>query len=575
MKKNMYDILREQNIVYKHDGAGNQKIKCPQCQPPHDARDTPLSLTIENGNAVWNCHHCEFRGTTMTGASNNFVAAPKKVFVKPSVPVDSSKPSGMYEYFAERGISKQTVQKKNIYVDQKHWIAFPYEDGDGAVVNIKYRTRDKKFKQTPNAERFLYNYKNACEEECVIYVEGEMDVLALIECGFDNVVSLPDGAPKEAKFNEKDARFTALQNCPLKAKKIILFTDNDEAGKSLHAELRHRYGKDMCWYVDYPTDCKDANEILLKHGVERVRKCVNEAVPYPVDGLFTANEYYGSVLDLYNGNYAKPLCVGYGNLDEIYKIMKGTFHVVTGIPNHGKSSFLDQMLIKISEQHNWRYAMFSPEHSTQMHLRRLVQLKNQKAFDEGFVNRMSHEELQEGLEWINERFFFIETKDVVPDIDYILNVAKASVLKHGCDAIVIDPYNEVSAVRQGNAREDEHIRDFISKCKRFARVHDVVIWIVAHPTKLPKNNDGSYMPPTAYDISGASHWSNQSDAILTVHRDFDDNSIQVITRKIREQGLYGKIGEAKFNYNSSKHIFEEAKDDVYGYEDVPPHWTQN
>ena len=53
------------------------------------------------------------------------------------------------------------------------------------------------------------------------------------------------------------------------------------------------------------------------------------------------------------------------------------------------------------------------------------------------------------------------------------------------------------------------------------------------------------MPPTAYDVSGSAHWHNQSDAVLTIYRDFEDNTTNVITRKIREQDLYGKIGEAK------------------------------
>jgi twinkle protein len=577
MQQTMYDVLRDENITLPNDGEGNQKVKCPSCQPPHKASDRPLSVTIENGAAVWNCHHCGFKGTTMIKRSN-FTTAPKKEYVRPTPPTEINTPATLFSYFAKRGISKETVNKKGIYVADKYWMAFPYLDGNSEVINIKYRTKDKKFKQSPNAQRSLYNYERAKDAESVIFVEGEMDVLTLIECGFDNVVTLPDGAPQEAKFNEKDARFTALETCPLKAKKIILFTDNDGAGKSLHSELLHRFGKDQCWYVDYPSDCKDANEILLKHGAERVRECVNSAVAYPVDGLYKANEYYGAVLDLYNGNYVKPIEVGYANLDKIYKVMKGTLHVVTGIPNHGKSSLLDQLAIKISEEHGWRYAVYSPEHSTQMHLRRLVQLKMQKAFDEGFANRMTKEELQEGLSWINERFYFMESKEAVPDIDQILATAKGSVLKYGCDGIIIDPYNEVSAVRKGNAREDEHIRDFISKCKRFAQIHNVVVWIVAHPTKLPKNqNDGSYAPPTAYDISGASHWYNQSDAILTVHRDFDENTIRVITRKIREQGLYGQIGEAKFSYNNTKRVFEEFVNDS-GWDDAPPptpHWADN
>jgi len=311
----MYEKIQKENIKPKHYNEGTQKIKCPSCQPHnHSPKDNPLSFTINNGSAVWNCHHCEYKGAA---GSNNFVTAPKKVFVTPVQPKEPQTPSTMFTYFAERGISKETVVKKDIYIDEKVWIAFPYKDENSKVVNIKYRTRDKKFKQSPNAVRTLYNYDMAKDKDVVIFVEGEMDVLTCIEAGFDNVVSLPDGAPAEAKFKEHDARFTALTNCPLEAKKIILFTDNDTAGKSLHSELLHRFGKDMCWYVDYPSDCKDANEVLLKHGAERLRDIINSAAPYPVDGLYTANEYYGAVLDLYNGNYVKPIEVGYTNLDDI------------------------------------------------------------------------------------------------------------------------------------------------------------------------------------------------------------------------------------------------------------------
>ena len=557
--------LNEKGIRVKHTQVGNQKTKCPECQPPHDSRDRPLSVNIkDDGSAVWLCHHCDFKGGT---GETNYTPV-KKTYVRPETPNDPTKPQTMYTYFAERCIHKETVDAFDLYVENG-WVAFPYLNKDNEVVNIKYRTRDKKFKQTPNAERSLFNYQNVHDREEVIFVEGEMDVLSLYEIGFTNATSLSDGAPKEAKFKDNDARFKALENCDLQATKIIIFTDNDQAGKALHDELLHRFGKDICWYVQIPSDCKDANDVLMNHGTEKLREVIESAVPYPVDGLYTVNQYQGSVIDLYNGNYVKPLEVGYPSLDEIYKILKGTFHCITGIPNHGKSYFLDQMLIKISQQHDWRYAIFSPEHSTAMHIRRLVQMYNEKPFDLGDDNRMSTQELQRGMEWINNHFYFIETKDTVPSIDYILEVAKKSIYKYGVNAIVIDPYNEVSAVRSGNTREDEHIRDFISKCKRFARVHDIVVWVVAHPTKLPKSTDGGYAPPTAYDISGASHWHNQSDCILTIHRDFDDNTTTVMTRKIREQDLYGKIGQAKFQFDTQKRVFKEF---TYDIDFEIPHW---
>ena len=86
--------------------------------------------------------------------------------------------------------------------------------------------------------------------------------------------------------------------------------------------------------------------------------------------------------------------------------------------------------------------------------------------------------------------------------------------------------------------------------------------------KQQKNNKGEFDPVTAYDISGASHWNNQSDCILSIHRMFEDDSIQVLTRKIREQGLYGQIGEARFYYNASKRVFEERGEPTFSYKDI-------
>ena len=303
----------------------------------------------------------------------------------------------------------------------------------------------------------------------------------------------------------------------------------------------------------------------MKHGEAELKKILDNAEPYPIEGLYTANDYYGQLHDLYEGNYEKPFEIGIDGLDDIYKLMTGTFHTITGIPNHGKSLFLDQILITMAENHGWKFAVFSPEHSTQFHIRRMVQMYIQKGFDEGFSNRMSKEELNKAIDFIHKHFFFIETKDSVPSIDLILSIVKSSIFKHGINGLVIDPFNEVSAKRSGNVREDEHIRDFISLCKRFSRIYEIITWVVAHPTKLPKGTDGSYLPPTAYYISGAAHWHNMADAVLTVHRDFDTSTTSVITRKIREQDLYGKIGQASFQYNYNKHRFlpsvREVKND--------------
>ena len=227
-----------------------------------------------------------------------------------------------------RGISKETVEAFKISRTSS-WFgngeepcyAFPYYK-DGELVNIKYRTKDKKFRQENGAERTLFNmdavkthWEYTGKKE-VIFVEGEMDVLSMFEAGFTNVVTLPDGAPKAAKFDEHDKRFQALQNCVWlhDAEKVIVAVDADEAGQALKLELIHRFGKDRCWTIEYPNihdiECKDANECLMEHGAEVLREIIGLAAPHPIDGLYTVKDYQKEVFNIYDGNVQKAISTG-------------------------------------------------------------------------------------------------------------------------------------------------------------------------------------------------------------------------------------------------------------------------
>ena len=560
-KPTLSEYLISHGLRTKHHNPGTQKIKCPDCQGnsgKHNPKDRPVSITFGNdGGAVYLCHHCGLKGNYFVKDAYYGRPKPHKEYTVPS-PNTETIGDELYAYMKTRGISKATVDNYKLFTEGD-WIAFPYYDDQGNLTNVKYRTKDKRFKQEQDAKSILYNYDSIHSKEEIIFVEGEIDVLSLAEAGFENATTLPNGAPKEAKFNPHDQRFAALEHSPIAPKKVILFTDNDGPGKELHKELLHRFGKDTCWYVRLPGGVKDANELLVKQGPIALQEAVNNAIAYPVDGLYSTRDYYHSLHDLYDGHYDKPLEIGVHSLDRIYKVMPGSFNLWTGIPNHGKSMFLDFVLLKLAEKYNQRFAIFSPEHSTQMHLRRLVQMKTNKSFDEGFTNRMTKAELTDTLAYLHKHFYFIETRDSVPKIELILDIAKSATQKFGINAVIIDPYSEVDASRPGNQREDEHIRDFISLCKRFARVHNSTVFCIAHPTKLHKGNDGRYDPPTAYDVSGAAHWHNQSDAIITVHRDFDANTTTIMTRKIREQGLYGTIGEAEFTYDIEQRTYVERK----------------
>jgi twinkle protein len=573
--------LENQGIHLYRSTVGDHKTYCPQCRETRKSKnklDKPLSVTIQpDSSAVWMCHNCGFSGGTRTAQQGAFRPRDMPTYrqepKRPPEPELKPVSDGVMRWFEKRGISQSTVEAFGVYKAQKSFgagaeasIAFPYRV-DGELVNVKYRTQDKRFRQENGAERTLFNIdavKDHWEQtgrKELVFVEGEMDVIAMWEAGIKNAVTLPDGAPKQAKFDTHDKRFEALNNCEWiqEAEKVVVATDADEAGRALALELTHRFGKDRCWRVSWgDSSAKDANEYLLAHGAEALVKIIESAEAYPIEGLHQVNDYRAEVFNIYEGHVEKPLDTGWSSLDEIYKVMPATFHVVTGVPNHGKSNFLDQLTVQLAKIHNWKFAVFSPEHSTPQHLRRLSEKVVSMPFDHGPSARMNKEILTQCLDFLNDHYYFIESQDDIPTIDWLLEKARIACLRFGVQGIVVDPYNEINANRENGKREDEHIRDLISKCKQFCRKHDVVIWMVAHPAKMQRTPDGVIPPPTLYDISGAAHWNNMADVGLVVHRDFENNTTRVITRKIREQGLYGHIGEAHFRYDVTKQSYVES-----------------
>ncbi len=602
--KNKIERANELGIFLPHYNMGEHRIRCPNCSNMRKKKyDNCLSVTVNLDSLLWFCHHCEWQGgakdssyvtTYSPTIKNNWIKDPSRFDGVPNeynnwnekvVPIASSQNHSLSDnakaWLESRSISIKTAEDFKLFTKEQK-LCFPYYL-KGELVNIKHRTKDKKFLQEKNATKSIYNidmlkthWDNKSDYEdyvphrikSVIFVEGEMDVLALYEAGYKNAVSLPDGAPQTAKFDENDKRFKAFEHSKwiFDADEVIVATDNDDNGKALKLELIHRFGKDICKVVSFPRiddyQCKDANECLITNGKQVLKECIENAEEFPVVGLHGVKEYHESVQNIYDGNEQKAISTGFDLLDQIYKVMPSTFNLITGIPNHGKSNFLDQILLNLAENENWNFAIFSPEHSTPNHIRRLLEKRCRKPFDIGINARINQSELNDGIEFLDNHFRFIENNEEIPNIDFILTKAKLAKRRFGINGLVIDPFNQISPDRDYSKREDEHIRDIIAKCQHFARNHNIVVWMVAHPHKLHRNDNGIIPPPDLYQVSGSAHWANMSDVGLVVHRDFENNVTRIITRKIREQGVYGNIGECFFNFNNVTRVYEQVNDYV-------------
>lgn len=531
---------------------------CPACSASRKKKNAkPLRVNIISGK--WFCHHCSWSGGLGDGEKTK--ANPRQWMSDdwriPEYQSVKEMPSSPLKWFMGRGITLEVLRRNDIGFGKK-WmpqiedevdaIQFPFKR-KGVVVNIKSRDGKKNFRQEAGCERILFGLDDIAET--TIWVEGEIDKLSLEVAGYKNCVSVPDGAPGPNTKNY-DAKFDFLSNCMKEIETIkthIIAVDNDEPGLTLQRELIRRLGAEYCKIVEWPEDCKDANEVLTKHGIAELQGCIESAKFCQIDGIFRARDLIKEVGSLYFKGQDEGIRIGLGEFDELYRVRPGELTIVTGIPGSGKSEFLDQVIIHLAKNHGWHFGIFSPENQpVQNHIIKFIEKMSGKPF---FKNkqayRIEEQEIYGHMAFCDEHIFQIDPPESEMTIDGILKLATVCVRRHGVKGLIIDPWNEIEHRKPMNLSETEYISATLSKVRRWARANDVHTWIIAHPTKMQKGKDGKYPVPTPYDISGGAHWRNKADYAITVHRGDQYGTADVFVQKVRFKYV-GRIGAAKFSW---------------------------
>ena len=166
--------------------------------------------------------------------------------------------------------------------------------------------------------------------------------------------------------------------------------------------------------------------------------------------------------------------------------------------------------------------------------------------------------------WVSKHFYPIVAPDeVAPTLPWILGVARHQIATYGLNGLVIDPFNEVDHTISGRQTETQYISEFLSVIRRFARHHNIHVWLVAHPTKMQKavggDYAGKYPPPTPYDISGSAHFFNKADNCLCVWRDVweDSAKIELHIHKVRNRAV-GYPGMVELAFTGQRFVEETA-----------------
>jgi len=526
---------------------------CPLCssdRQPKNQKAQCASYDWERG--LGTCHNCD---TSFQLHTYQRKGASEKVYVKPTVEPVVEVGTKVEEWFATRGISKKTLTDLRVsegteWMPQtgknENTIQFNYYVGD-QLTNIKYRDGRKNFKLFKGAEKVFYNIDAVVGYNSCVIVEGEMDVLALHEAGIKNVISVPNGATLNS--NNLDYLDNCIDYFDDKTR-IILAVDADEAGQALKQEFIRRLGAEVCYLVDFE-GCKDANEYLLSHDKDGLRSIIDKSWQVPLEGVSTLYDIEDELKDFVKNGFKPGFQVGLPNFDSIFSTYTGQFITVTGIPSSGKSDFVDQMVVGYNANYGWKTAFASPEnHPTYLHAHKLMRKTWQ---DMPSPSDIDTPQWNKVADHVNDNYFFIDMDRYT--LEAVLRKAAELVKRKGIKCLVIDPFNKIRDVDCNTEDVNRYTMEYLTKIEIFAKKYDVLVFIVAHPTKMYKGQDGKIEEPTMYNIKGGGEWYDASYHGLLIHRDYEAKTVKAKVLKVKFQNLGENGAEAHFKWEPRSGCF--------------------
>ena len=552
---------------------------CPYCKPRATRGNVnTFSINLKTGQHKCLRASCGVSGNMITlardfdfslGTEIDEYYAPKKKYrelPQPKEPV-IPKPEAL-QYLESRGISEEVAKRYEITVQTKNpnILVFPFYDEVGKLKFVKYRKTD--FDKTKDANKewcesktkpILFGMKQ-CDTSFkrLVIVEGQMDCLAVATAGINNVVSVPTGAKG----------FTWVPYCwnwLCKWEEIIVFGDYEKGSISLLEELSKRL-KTKIKHVreeDY-LDCKDANEILLKYGKEQVIKCVENAIPIPVE----------NVIDLADVKDVDPYSLEKipTRIQEVDKLLCGGLifgyvNLITGKSGKGKSTLASQILGNAIDcgYNVFAYSgelpnfLFKSAIDFQSAGPQNVIEENRGEYVRRYVRKSAKEEIEE---WYRGKCMLYDRTMVNDEDTDLLKTIEQMIISQNVRVILID--NLMTMISQTNVKGSklDSQSNISHKLEDMARFYNVCIILVAHKRK-DSGIDDEDMDDS---IRGDSDIVNSAGVIIHYNVNKDEVDMDEFPRiiAVTKNRVFGRT-----NYNGWKVKFDEKSKRIYGNNDDP------
>ena len=253
-------------------------------------------------------------------------------------------------------------------------------------------------------------------------------------------------------------------------------------------------------------------------------------------------------MDVKHDRIPQGLGLGMTEIDEHIRFKRGSFDVVIGHANTGKTTVVMYLMTALSIKHNLKWLIWSSENTGYSIARKVVEFKTGKT-----LQQLSEREITETMIWVEKHFKIMDVKKLYTAHD-LMKEAKTLLETWKFDGMLIDPYNSLTKSKELLRSVGGHEYDYqiASEMRLFCKEHDVSIWLNAHAVTqalrnvYPKDHEhaGLPQPPNMADIEGGGKWGNRADQVYTIHRMTQHKTLWMVSeihvRKVKETESGGR-----------------------------------
>ena len=267
------------------------------------------------------------------------------------------------------------------------------------------------------------------------------------------------------------------------------------------------------------------------------------------------------ITTLHQQGLPRGYSTGWPGIDEFYTVAPGFWTVITGIPSHGKSTWMDCLMLNLIRQ-GWKFIVYSPENQPHaLHAAHLIEKYTERPFRHGYHNALMPADIAEAVSALDDSIRLLAFDDgaIFPSIETFMSTCDEIIHGEWEDkekiGVIIDPINELDNHPLPGMTETQYTNWMLMRYRQWIRRNRSVHgWIIAHPSKPQRDRNGEFKDISLYDISGSSAWKNKSDFGIIIRRREDCTVIDV--EKCRWRHL-GKQGQAYLTFEAGTGTYHD------------------